>query len=98
MTNKPKKYTTVLADPPWDIQQKGNYGAINHYNLMTLDQIKQMPINDLTTDCILQDISTQVCRVKVHNSAPEIVLFLYFVLESAFFKRKLSPVKLRICA
>ncbi len=50
MTNKPKKYTTVLADPPWDIQQKGNYGAINHYNLMTLDQIKQMPIDDLTTD------------------------------------------------
>lgn len=50
MTNKPKKYTTVLADPPWDIQQKGNYGAIKHYNLMNLDQIKQMPIDDLTTD------------------------------------------------
>ena len=36
-----------MADPPWDIQQKGNYGAINHYDLMTLDQIKAMPVADL---------------------------------------------------
>lgn len=49
-TKPPKKYKTILADPPWDIQQKGNYGAINHYNLMTLDNIKCMPISQLADD------------------------------------------------
>jgi len=47
--NKQKKlYKTVMADPPWDIQQKGAHGAINHYDLMTLDRIKAMPVADLT--------------------------------------------------
>jgi N6-adenosine-specific RNA methylase IME4 len=48
--NKPQKFKTILADPPWDIQQKGNYGAVNHYNLMTLDRIKAMPVADLVED------------------------------------------------
>jgi N6-adenosine-specific RNA methylase IME4 len=47
MEEKKPKYATILADPPWDTQQKGNYGAIHHYNLMTLDQIKAMPVADL---------------------------------------------------
>ena len=50
MENKNKRYRTILADPPWDIHQGGNYGAINHYNLMTLDRIKNMPIADLCED------------------------------------------------
>ena len=29
-----KKYRTILADPPWDILQRGNNGAIKHYDLM----------------------------------------------------------------
>ena len=37
-----KKYSVVLADPPWDIQQKGAHGAAKHYELMTLDEIKGM--------------------------------------------------------
>lgn len=37
-----KKYSVVLADPPWNLQQKGAYGAAKHYNLMTLDEIKNM--------------------------------------------------------
>ncbi|HCC35924.1 MAG TPA: cytosine methyltransferase [Ruminococcaceae bacterium] len=41
------KYKTILADPPWDINQRGNYGAINKYPLMSLDQIKAMPVADL---------------------------------------------------
>ena len=45
-----KKYKTILADPPWDIQQKGTYGAVNHYDLMTLDRIKAMPIADLVEE------------------------------------------------
>ena len=44
-----KLYRTIMADPPWDVQQKGNYGAIHHYKLMPLDRIKAMPIADLTT-------------------------------------------------
>ena len=48
---KPTKYKTILADPPWNIQQKGkSRGAIKHYNLMTLDRIKAMPISDLVEE------------------------------------------------
>lgn len=42
-----KLYKTIMADPPWDIQQKGHYGAIQHYNLMSLDDIKAMPVGEL---------------------------------------------------
>ena len=45
-----RRYKTLLADPPWDINQSGNYGASNHYDLMTLDQIKAMPIQDLAEE------------------------------------------------
>jgi N6-adenosine-specific RNA methylase IME4 len=45
-----KKYTTILADPPWDLNQQGKRGASSHYNLMTLEQIKSMPIADLAED------------------------------------------------
>jgi N6-adenosine-specific RNA methylase IME4 len=48
LNTKPiKKYRTILADPPWDINQRGNYGAVNHYDLMSLERIKSMPIQDL---------------------------------------------------
>lgn len=43
-----KMYKTILADPPWEIQQQGARGAGMHYDLMTLDSIKSMPIADLT--------------------------------------------------
>lgn len=41
------KADIVYADPPWDIQQKGHFGAAKHYSLMTLDRIKAMPVGDL---------------------------------------------------
>lgn len=44
------KFRTILADPPWDIQQKGVRGAEMHYDLMSLAQIKAMPIADLAED------------------------------------------------
>lgn len=51
ITKNPTKHKTILADPPWDIQQKGkSRGAIRHYNLMTLDRIKAMPIADLVEE------------------------------------------------
>ena len=45
-----RKYKTILLDPPWDINQKGKLGAINHYDLMTLDQIRNLPIPELAAD------------------------------------------------
>lgn len=42
-----EEFKTILADPPWDINQKGALGASSHYDLMTLDQIKSMPVADL---------------------------------------------------
>lgn len=51
------KYKTIMADPPWDIEQKGSHcdaegkwhglGAGRHYDLMSLEQIKAMPIQRL---------------------------------------------------
>lgn len=45
-----KKYRVILADPPWITQQTGgknSRGAERHYSLMTLDEIKAMPVADL---------------------------------------------------
>ncbi len=47
------KYDVLLADPPWDVEQKGKKrGAEKHYNLMTLDRIKDMgdAIKSVTAD------------------------------------------------
>lgn len=46
----PTEFSTLLIDPPWDIQQKGKYGAASHYDLMTMKEIKALPINELLTD------------------------------------------------
>lgn len=51
--NTNKRYPTILADPPWNISQRGKYNnrsAESHYDLMPLSQIKAMPIQDLATD------------------------------------------------
>ncbi|WP_433576806.1 MT-A70 family methyltransferase [Nocardia brasiliensis] len=44
----PRRYGALIVDPPWDVNQKGSKGAIRHYNLMTLSEIKAMPIAELT--------------------------------------------------
>jgi len=41
------RYRTILADPPWDIHQKGSYGAVRHYPLMTLDAICKLRVDRL---------------------------------------------------
>lgn len=43
-------YRTILADPPWDIQQKGNRGAERHYPLMRLEDICALGVEDLAAD------------------------------------------------
>lgn len=49
------KYKTILADPPWDIQQKSSPtskrpGANRHYQLMTLPAIKSLRVDKLAED------------------------------------------------
>jgi N6-adenosine-specific RNA methylase IME4 len=44
------RYRTILADPPWDIQQHGHLGASEHYPLMRLSRIKSLPVADLAAD------------------------------------------------
>lgn len=41
-------FRTILADPPWETYQKG--GADNHYPLMSVKQIKGMPVCGLATE------------------------------------------------
>lgn len=45
-----KKFRVVLADPPWDVQQKGTRGAQRHYRLMSVEAIARMPVVDLVED------------------------------------------------
>jgi N6-adenosine-specific RNA methylase IME4 len=48
--NAAPRFRTILADPPWDVEQKGKRGAERHYDLMSLDRIKAMPVRDLAED------------------------------------------------
>ena len=41
------RFRTILADPPWDTHQRGPLGASRHYDLMTLDQIRGLPVAQL---------------------------------------------------
>ena len=55
-----KKYNIIYADPPWSYKDKRDKhprmsgGATAHYNTMSLEQIKALPIKDLEADnCML---------------------------------------------
>lgn len=41
-TPLPGTFRAALCDPPWSLQQKGNLGAANHYDLMTDERILGM--------------------------------------------------------
>ena len=59
------KFDVVYADPPWDVNQKGRYGAINHYDLMRLEDIKAMPVKDMVGEnavCFLWIVGGQAGR------------------------------------
>lgn len=47
-----KKYNVIYADPPWAFRvwsEKGKErSADKHYSCMTLDDLKQMPVNSIT--------------------------------------------------
>ncbi len=42
-------FPAILADPPWDILQRGSKGASEHYPLMTVDEIAALPVGDLAS-------------------------------------------------
>ena len=42
-----KLYSTVLADPPWERNQRGSRGAARHYPLMSLEAICALPVQRL---------------------------------------------------
>ena len=49
-----KKYNIVYADPPWQYWESGNKNQSLHYTTMTVDEICNLPVKDITADdCIL---------------------------------------------
>jgi N6-adenosine-specific RNA methylase IME4 len=44
------KYRTILADPPWQMNQTGNRGASRHYPLMSLDRICALPLKRFSAE------------------------------------------------
>ncbi len=54
-----KKYQIIYADPPWSFNSKKTggsmkSGALSEYNVMSIDDLKNMNVNDIThDDCIL---------------------------------------------
>lgn len=45
------KYSLIYADPPWNYSNKSTRAAANnHYNTMTLDELKALPIKDIADD------------------------------------------------
>jgi len=49
------KYKIIYADPPWKYQDKGcNGNCEQHYNTMSIEELKKLPIKDITDDnCVL---------------------------------------------
>jgi len=50
ITAAPRRFRTILADPPWSKYQRGDKGADQHYPLMSLERIKQLPVGDLAEE------------------------------------------------
>lgn len=56
MLNNGKKYKIIYADPPWEYKESGSGNRVvhAHYSTMSIDDICNMPINELADDnCIL---------------------------------------------
>lgn len=46
------KYRIIYADPPWSYgdERSGFGGAVDHYNTMTMEELKNMPVASLSED------------------------------------------------
>ena len=42
-------FPTILADPPWDVLQRGGRGAHRHYPLMSTEHIAALPVGRLAS-------------------------------------------------
>jgi N6-adenosine-specific RNA methylase IME4 len=42
-------FRTILADPPWDVLQRGGRGADRHYSVMTVEAIAALPVRKLAS-------------------------------------------------
>ncbi len=50
----PGKYNIIYADPPWKYYMGGYKNQSQHYDTLSVEELKQMPIDDLTADnCIM---------------------------------------------
>lgn len=45
-----KKYNIVYADPPWRYWESGNKNQSEHYKTMTIDEICDLPIKDISAE------------------------------------------------
>ena len=43
-------FPVIYADPPWNIAQLGARGASQHYEVMSLDRIKALPVDKLAAE------------------------------------------------
>lgn len=44
------KYAVIYADPPWSYTQGGHGAAKKHYNTMTAQEIKELPVGGLAAE------------------------------------------------
>lgn len=44
------KFGCIIADPPTDVAQKGSLGAINHYDLLPMERLKQLPVGEISKE------------------------------------------------
>ncbi len=44
------KFGCIVVDPPTDVLQKGSLGAINHYELLPMERLKQLPVGELAKE------------------------------------------------
>ena len=45
-----KKYDIIYADPPWQYKRNGGKSAESKYEVMTIDAIKNLPVNNIAED------------------------------------------------
>jgi len=43
-----KKYSIIYADPPWQYKRNGNHSAESKYDVMSLEDIKNLPVNNIS--------------------------------------------------
>lgn len=90
-----KKYQIIYADPPWKYNSRANHktrfrgGACGHYKLMTMDEIKAIPVKDMTTNSAVLFLWTTFPYLKDQLEVFEAWGFKYKTL--GFYWLKTNP-------